>query len=141
MVFDEEDNLYISVPEQGIILRVAQGEDTWSYFAGVEGERNFIDGAIANFYQPTSLALDGDSLYVLDFDTVRRVTIDSSTAVKTETVAGIPVPDTTPDVKLGKGNQCILPASELASIAINEDGQLMLTDPKNSVIYEITEVE
>ena len=141
MVFDEEDNLYISVPEQGIILRVAQGDDTWSYFAGVEGERNFIDGAIANFYQPTSLALDGDSLYVLDFDTVRRISIESSTAVKTETIAGVPVADTTPEVQLGKGNQCILPASELASIAINENGQLLLTDPKNSVIYEISQDE
>ncbi len=137
MVFDEEDNLYISVPEEGIILRIASGEDTWSYFAGVKGERNFIDGAIANFYRPSSLAFDGDSLYVLDFDTVRRIFIEGSTAVKTETVAGTPVPDTTPDVKLGKGNQCILPASELASIAVNEDGQLLLTDPKNSVIYEI----
>ena len=138
MVFDESDNLYISVPEEGTVLRVPAGADHWDYFAGVAGERNFIDGAIANFYQPTSLALDGNSLYVLDFDTVRRVTIEGSTAVMTETVAGLPIPDSNPDVKLGAGYESILSASELASIAVNESGQLVLTDPKNSVIYEIT---
>lgn len=138
MVFDENDNLYISVPEEGIIIRVASGEDTWSYFAGVEKERHFIDGAIANFYHPTSLALDGDNLYVLDFNTVRRIKIEMSTAVKTETIVGIPVPDTYPSVKLGAGEESILPTGKLTSIAINESGQLLLTDPKNSVIYEIS---
>jgi len=137
MAFDSSDTLFISVPDCGIILRVGSGETEWSYFAGIEGERNFIDGAIPNFYRPTSLAADGNTLYVLDFDTVRKITLDGEDAPFTETVAGIPTEDTNPDVVLGAGSRCVLPASELASLALDGDGRLLLSDPKNSVIYEI----
>jgi len=137
LVFDAEGNLYISVPEKGMIIRIGKGQRSWDYFAGVEKQREFIDGAAANFYEPTSLALDGDSLYVLDFDTVRRITINGTVAENTETLVGIPVPNTNPSVVLGVGHESVLPASPLASIAVNESGQLLLTDPKNGVIYEI----
>lgn len=137
MAFDNRDNLYVSVPEEGIILRAGKRETDWEYFAGVSGERNFIDGALANFYRPTSLAVAKDMLYVLDFDTVRRVIIDGDRIAFTETIAGIPIEDTTPDVQLGLGCETILPASELASLAVSEDGKLWISDPKNSVIYEI----
>ncbi len=137
MVFDSSDTLYISVPDSGVILRVGSEETAWSYFAGVEGERNFIDGAIPNFYRPTSLAAEGNALYVLDFDTVRKITVDGAGALFTETMAGIPTEDTNPDVALGEGGTCVLPASELAALALDGDGRLLLSGPKSSVIYEI----
>lgn len=137
MAFDSKDHLYFSVPEDGIILRAGKGESDWAYFSGVAGERNFIDGTVANFYRPTSLAVMGDALYILDFDTVRRITIHGTDAPFTETIAGIPTEDTAPDVQLGPGCKTILPASELASLAVDGDGRLLLGDPKNSVIYEI----
>ena len=138
MSFDEENTLYISVPDNGVILRVGKGETEWTYFAGMEGECHFIDGALANFYRPTSLAAEGSSLYVLDFDTVRRIAIDGGTAVYTETLAGFPVEDTNPAVTLGEGHGTVLPASERSSIALNEEEKLLLSDPKNSVVYEIS---
>lgn len=134
---DGRDSLYFSVPEDGVILKAGKGEDSWTYFAGVAGERNFIDGTVANFYRPTSLAADGDWLYVLDFDTVRRVSTGSAEAPYTETIAGAPVADTSPAVQLGAGCATILPASDLASLAVDCSGRLLLGDPKNSVIYEI----
>jgi len=137
MTFDEQDTLYISVPDSGSILRVGWGETTWSYFAGEEENRGFIDGALPRFYLPTALAAEGNTLYVLDFDTVRKITVDGAGALYTETLAGIPTEDTNPDVVLGPGGECILPASELASLTLDGEGRLLLSDPKNSVIYEI----
>lgn len=137
MTFDAADTLYISVPDSGVVLRAGKNETEWTYFAGIEGERHFIDGAIPNFYRPASLAAAGDSLYVLDFDTVRRIEVDGGTAVLSETLAGLPVADTNPAVSLGEGYETILPASELASITVDSEGRLLLSDPKNSVVYEI----
>lgn len=137
MAFDAADTLYISVPDSGVILRVGKGETEWTYFAGMEGERHFIDGAIPNFYRPTSLAVEENSLYVLDFDTVRRIEIDGGTAVFAETLAGLPMEDTNPAVALGEGRKTVLPASERASIVVDTEGRLLLSDPKNSMIYEI----
>lgn len=137
MAVDGMDNLYISVPEQGVILRVGAGETAWTYFAGVDGQRNFIDRAIPNFYRPTALAAEEDALYVLDFDTVRKITIEGAGALFTETLAGVPVADTNPEVALGSGGEAVLPASERAALTVM-DGRLLLSDPKNSVVYEIS---
>lgn len=137
MSFDADDTLYITVPEEGAIIRVGSGAEKWTYFAGVKGERNFIDGAIPNFYRPTSLIVQDNALYVLDFDTVRKITIEGEGALFTETLAGVPTEDTNPEVKLGEGSQALLPAGELASLVMGEDGKLLLSDSKNSVIYQI----
>lgn len=137
MAFDEEDNLYLSVPDSGVILRLGRGESSCTYFAGVEGERRMIDGSVPNFYRPTSLAAGEGVLYVLDFDTVRKITVEGAGALSTETLAGVPTADTNPPVALGPGEQAVLPASERASLVLDSRGQLLLSDPKNSVIYEI----
>lgn len=141
IAMDEAGALYISVPGKGIVVRLPAVEKKWDYFAGVEDERNFIDGPVANFYEPTSLVCAGDALYVLDFDTVRKITVVNGAAVMTETVAGLPVADTAPAVKLGAGEETILPSSRLAELVLDGSGRLLLSDPKNSVIYEISEKE
>ena len=56
----------------------------------------------------------------------------------TETLAGLPVADTNPVVTLGEGQNTVFPASERASIVLDGEGRLLLSDPKNSVIYEIS---
>lgn len=139
MAFDENDTLYLSVPDEGVILRVGAERDKWTYFAGVAGELNFIDGAIPNFYRPTSLVACGDALYVLDFDTVRKITVAGDGALFTETLAGVPVEDTNPDIKLSTGSETVLPASELATLALSAENKLLLSDPKNSVVYQVNQ--
>lgn len=138
LAFDGADNLYISVPDSGIIVRVDRGAETWSYFIGQEGDRHFIDGSAPKFYNPVSLAVEGDFLYVLDFDTVRRVTLTGENPGFTETLAGMPVADTNPPVELGLGQDTVLAASGLATLCTDDSGRLLLSDPKNSVIYQIT---
>ena len=137
MAFGEDDTLYMSVPEEGTIIRAGAGDSQWTYFAGVSGERNFIDGAIPNFYQPTSLVVKDNALYVLDFDTVREITIEGEGALFTETLAGVPTEDTTPEVHLGVGAAVTLSASELATLSVAGNEGLLLSNPKNSVIYKI----
>lgn len=137
MAFDGEDNLYLAVPEAGTILRVNAGATEWRYFAGVEGSRNFVDGAIPQFYRPTSLVYWDNALYVLDFDTVRKITIEGEGALFTETLAGLPTADTNPEITLGDGTQSVFSASELATLSRDSQGRLLLTDPKNAAIYQI----
>ena len=136
LALDGADNLYVSVPEEGVILEVGAGETNWTYFAGIEEERNFVDGAIPNFYRPTSLAADGNTLYVLDFDTIRKIIIEGEGALFTETLAGVPTADTNPEVVLGLGSEAVLPASERAAL-VWDGMRLLLSDPKNSVVYEV----
>lgn len=134
-----DGKLYISVPEQGIIIAVDPAGGTWEYFAGLDGERHFIDGTAPQFYMPNSIVYYNGALYVYDFDTVRKITIADGTVAMTETLAGVPVADTNPEVVLGSGTMAQLPASEMAELAVLGDGKILLTDPKNSVIYLLTE--
>lgn len=137
LAFDQNDTLYISVPESGIILRVKAEDKSWSYFAGLEDVRNMIDGTMPNFYRPTALAADKDTLYVLDFDTVRKISMNETEIVRTETTAGTPTGELNPKVVLGEGCQTVFPVSDLASLVVCDDGSILLSDPKNSVIYRI----
>ena len=137
MAFDKDDTLYMSVPEEGAIIRVGSGAEKWTYFAGVKGKRNFIDGVIPNFYRPTSLVVKDNALYVLDFDTVRKITVEGEGAMFTETLAGVPTEDTNPEVKLGPGSETVFPANELASLVMGKDGKPLLSDSKNSIIYQM----
>ena len=137
IAIDGAGTVYLAVPEEGVILRLDSGEQTWRYFAGVKGERNMIDGGVSNFYRPTSLAVNGAWLYVLDFDTVRRVSLAGEDIGFTETLAGVPVEDTDPRVALGAGSKAIFASSEEASLETDESGMIFLSDPKNSVIYRI----
>lgn len=136
LALDGEGGAYISVPESGVILKIPAGKTEWEYFAGVEGERNFIDGPVANFYMPTSLVLRGGDLFVLDFDTVRKIHITDGTPEMTETIAGTPEAETAPPVTLGPGHTATLPASQEAELLSTPTG-LLLSDPKNSCIYEV----
>ncbi len=137
IAIDGAGTVYLAVPEEGVILRLDSGEQTWRYFAGVKGERNMIDGGVSNFYRPASLAVNGASLYVLDFDTVRRVSLAEEDAGFTETLAGIPAEETNPRIALGAGSETVFAASEDASLETDSSGAIFLSDPKNSVIYRI----
>lgn len=138
LAVDEDDTIYLAVPNEGTILMLGRGETEWQYFAGVKNERNFVDGPISNFYQPISLVVQDGVLYVLDFDTVRRVTLSGDSAGFVETAAGVPVADTNPSTVLGAGCDCIFAASERADLVSDGMGGILLSDPKNSVIYRIS---
>lgn len=137
LAFDAQDNLYLAVSEEGSILRLNAGSNHLSYFAGVKGQRHWIDGAIMKFYQPMRLAIQENQLYVLDYDVIRCVTIEGDGAIFCETIAGIPSTDSNPGRTGGEGANIVFPASRLADLTVTADGTLLLTDPKHSILYSI----
>lgn len=148
MVFDADDNLYVSIPGKGIILRLGNGEQEFQVFAGVEDEKTFNDQGKFTFSYPTALLPENGRLYVLDNGTVRLLTVDGGRATACETLAGV-----TPEVlNSGKVNIRTLepgetvagvdfafPAHVKGSLALDNRGRLLLSDPENSYIYQIWE--
>ena len=138
LIFDETENLYISVPDEGMIYRLQKGGKETEPFVGGVGERNFIDGSTANLYRPTSLAWSNDILYALDFDTVRKIQVVENGPAVMETIAGVPIPNTNPDVRLGLGSQAVFASDNGASLVVADNERLLLSDPKNNAIYQIS---
>ena len=146
MVFDADDNLYVSVPGKGIILRLGNGEQEFQVFAGTPDEHAFNDQGQFTFSYPTALLPENGRLYVLDNGTVRMLTVDGGHATACETLAGV-----TPEVlNSGKVNIRTLepgetvagvdfafPAHVKGSLALDNRGRLLLSDPENSFIYQI----
>ncbi|MBQ9493149.1 MAG: hypothetical protein IJR54_05370 [Oscillibacter sp.] len=148
MVFDADDNLYVSVPGQGIILRLGHGEQEFRVFAGTPGKHVFNDQGDFTFSYPTALLPVNGRLYVLDNGTVRLVTVDGERAAACETLAGV-----TPEIlNSGKVNiwnmetgesvsgvEFAFQAHVKGSLALDNRGRLLLSDPENSYIYQILE--
>lgn len=63
---------------------------------------------------------------------MHRVIINDAGARYVETLADLPVEDANPKIVLGKDYDAMVRSSELASLAADEDGKLLLEDPKNS---------
>lgn len=145
MVFDEKDDLYISAPGQGVILRWRQGEQGAQPFAGEEGVQVSSDRGSPTFSYPTSLAADGGWLYVLDNGLVRRVPTGGERASRSETLAGLMPDAVTRALEVGRarredeisGDAFAFPADASASLAVDGRGRLLLSDPVNGLIYEI----
>ena len=148
MTFDADDNLYISVPGQGVILRQGRDEPECTLFAGEDGNHTFNDQSPFTFSYPTALLPENGGLYVLDNGVVRRLKIDGNRAVSCETLAGV-----TPEVlNSGKKNvrgvgvgetvagaEFAFPADATASLALDRRGRLLLSDPENGFLYQIWE--
>ena len=152
MAFDEADNLYISLPEKGQILRVdrktirsQEPGGNYTVFAGRErtGDSMLkpIDGAAPTFCYPTSLAYLDGYLYVMDFDMVRRIAIRDGQASHCVTFAGKHSEDKR-DVGIarGSGNEVEFVAENDEFLAVGEDERVFLSDPKHRVVYLIRQM-
>ena len=148
MAFDADDNLYVTVPGKGVILRQGHDEKECTLFAGTEGNRTYNDQGTFSFSYPTALLPENGGLYVLDNGVVRRLKIEGGKAVSCETLAGV-----TPElinsgkvnvrsVNVGEtaaGAEFAFPADETASLALDNRGRLLLSDPENGFVYQIWE--
>ena len=87
-------------------------------------------------------------LYALDNGTVRRISIDGGKAVACDTLAGV-TPEALNSGKLNvrtvgigesvAGAEVAFDANAKASLALDERGALLLSDPESSLIYQIWE--
>lgn len=135
LAFGENNAIYLANPETGII-QIYDGE--LRYFAGVENEKAFIDGNAPLFYMPQKIKYANNSLYIWDFNILRKLTIENGIAVNCMTFAG----EASPEFDLeyiereSDAEAVILANSMLCDFAII-DGGVLLTDPKRGVIWQI----
>lgn len=137
---DLEGNIYLAIPERGLIQKVDSNTTDIKYFAGVDGQRHFIDGSIPLLYDPIRLHYKNGSLYVLDFNVIRKINIEDGVVSMIETIAGEVSTDINPETKEGNAESVIFAKSSQMDFLV-DDGSILLTDPKKSVIWELSLVE
>lgn len=135
--YDGKNNIiYLGNSENGLITNYDLNSKEMINFAGIENELHFIDGEIPRFFRPQKLKLVDDYLYVLDYNTVRKIKIENNVAVFSETLVGEVTTDNNPETVLGSANDVVLAPSSQMDFAV-KDGEFYITDPKKSVIYKV----
>ena len=129
-------DIYIGNTDTGVILIYRNGE--LKYFAGIEGERAFIDGDSPRFYSPQRLEYRSGYLYIWDFNTLRRLEAQRGIAGMCITLAGMADPNfdmENYETRL-PAEDAVLPFSNLMDFAVTDSG-ILLTDPKRGIIWRI----
>ena len=106
------------------------------YFAGVDGQRHFIDGSVPLLYEPIKLYYSEGNLYVLDFNVIRKITIENGIATIMETIAGEVSTETNPSTLPGKADSVVFAHSNQSDFIV-EENTILFTDPKKSVVWQI----
>lgn len=134
MTVDKKGNIYLGNTTKGSIyhLNVSSGKIT--LFAGADDKIKLVDGANPMFLEPRRLVYKDDALYVLDYNVLRKITINGADAViNCETLAGKISLEADPATNDGKGSDVTFASSYLAEFAVTNDG-IVMTDPKKAVL-------
>ena len=136
LAINDEGIIYIGNIELGVIYAYYQGE--LRYFAGLEGDRAFIDGFSSRFYYPQRLKYFDGYLYVWDFNTLRRIEAFGPVAGDTMTIAGIasPIYDNQPSRFSFAAEDIVFPHGRMMDFIVIESG-ILLTDHKCGVVWLI----
>jgi hypothetical protein len=123
--------------EEARILTFTDGE--LLNFAGAE-QRAFIDGTAPLFYRPTRIHYNNGGLYVWDFNTLRRISIENGVVREALSVVGLasPVYNLNGFPVSQPAEQIILPYSYLTDFVHTPEG-ILITDPKRGVIWRTHE--
>lgn len=134
LAVDDNGNIFLGNTVKGSIYFYNTTESTLTLFAGADNKIKFVDGPNPMFFEPRRMDYKDGYLYVLDYNTVRRVSVDKANrAVSSETLAGKISFEQQPQVNNGKGSETIFTASYLMDMVVTDDG-VFLTDPKNAVV-------
>ena len=139
LAFGGDGAIYLANPETGVIQYYKGGEGgELKYFAGVAGERAFVDGGAPIFFMPQKIRYADGFLYVWDFNVLRRIKIEDGTAGDCLTVAGEASPDFDFEGIQTQYNaeEVILPNSKFCEFAVTGD-MVLLTDPKRGLIWKL----
>ncbi|MDR2713024.1 MAG: protein kinase [Clostridiales bacterium] len=135
LTLDDNGAVYLADQKAGVIQVWQEGR--LSYFAGIGGEKAFIDGAAPLFYMPQKIKWADDALYVWDFNVLRRITVKAGVALECITLAGEASPTFVPELirEPQRAEDIILPNSMLTEFVVFEDN-ILITDPKHGVIWQ-----
>lgn len=137
LAVDDKGNIFLGNTVKGSLYFYNLSTGKLKLFAGVDEKTKFVDGPNAMFFEPRRLDYSNGYLYVLDYNVVRRVSIDSAyQAVTSETLAGKVTADQYPETINGKGSDVTFAPSYLMDMVVVGD-DVYLTDPKNAVIRYI----
>jgi hypothetical protein len=134
LAINDEGIIYIGNIELGVIYAYYQGE--LRYFAGLEGDRAFIDGFSSRLYLPQRLEYSDGYLYVWDFNTLRRIEAFGPVAGDTITIAGIasPIYNSQSGGFLFAAEDIVFPHGRMMDFIVVESG-ILLTDHKCGVVW------
>lgn len=135
ITIDGNDNIYVSSPSNGTIQKFDEASGLFKPFAGSkEIGGNFIDGDKCSFFYPQKIVADGNYIYVIDNNVLRRIVLENGKLADVETIAGI----------VGKGKKNLSSSigydtsfAKPSDLAVDKDGNILLTDSDNSTIWKI----
>lgn len=137
LAVDDKGNIFLGNTIKGSLYFYNMSNKQLKLFAGADNKTKFVDGPNSMFFEPRRLDYSNGYLYVLDYNIVRRVSIDSANqAVMSETLAGKVTADQNPKTINGKGSDVTFAPSYLMDLVVVGD-DVYLTDPKNAVIRYI----
>ncbi len=138
MAIDNNDNVYLGNSVKGSIYYYNVAENKLTLCAGVDGQTKFVDGNIGEtfFYEPRAMEYSNGYLYIVDYNLVRRMTVNNGAALNTETLAGKLTAETDPQTVVGSAKEAAIAPSYLMDIAVVGE-RVYITDPKNAVIRAI----
>lgn len=134
LAVDDNGNVFLGNTVKGSIYFYDVSSGAVKLFAGVDDNNKFIDGPNPMFFEPRRMDYNNGYLYVIDYNVIRRVSINSSNAaISAETVAGKISVEQNPITTNGNASEVTFAPSYLMDIAATDSG-ILLTDPKNAVV-------
>lgn len=134
MSVDKKGDIYLGNTTKGSIYHLNVSSGKVRLFAGADNKIKLVDGVNPMFLEPRRLVYKNDALYVLDYNVLRKITINSADAVvNCETLAGKISLEADPITNDGKGSDVTFASSYLMEFAVTNDG-IILTDPKKAVL-------
>lgn len=134
LAVDDNGNVFLGNTVKGSIYFYNAGTGALKLFAGVDDNNKFVDGPNPMFFEPRRMDYRDGYLYILDYNVVRRVSVNSSNAaISSETIAGKISVEQNPVTNNGSASEVIFAPSYLMDIVATNDG-VLITDPKNAVI-------
>ncbi len=137
LAVDDKGNIFLGNTVKGSLYCYNVSTNKLKLFAGADGKTKFVDGPNAMFFEPRRLDYSNGYLYILDFNVIRRVSMDGAyQAISSETIAGKITADQHPETINGKGSDTVFAPSYLMDMLVIGD-DVYLTDPQNAVIRYI----
>ncbi|MCD7905422.1 MAG: hypothetical protein LUG24_07635 [Clostridiales bacterium] len=137
MAVDSSDNIYLGNAVRGSIYYYNTSSNEMKLFAGVDDNTRFVDGTGPMFFEPRSLFYKDSSLYVMDYNLLRRAEVNSGgVALYSETLAGKISTELKPQTAEGKASEAEIAPSYLMEIAAY-GGKVYITDPVNDVVWAV----
>lgn len=134
MTIDKNDNIFLGNSVKGSIYYYDVPTGELRLFAGVDDNTRFVDGPDPMFFEPRSLFYKDNSLYIMDYNLLRRIEINNGNiASYSETLAGKISTELKPQTKDGKASDAEIAPSYLMEIGVL-DGKVYITDPVNDVL-------